>query len=60
MIPSGHIGIGFCCVSYVDYFTFTCVADENVTKEPDVLIELLVKNIKECIEKSKKISTKQE
>lgn len=31
---SGNIGISLLCLSYVNFFTFTCVADEGVFKDP--------------------------
>lgn len=41
LIASGHTGIGFSALSYVDYFKITCLADETIIKDPQVLIDLI-------------------
>lgn len=48
LIPSGHTGIGFSALSYVEHFTITCVADEAIIKNPQILIDLMEKNLKAC------------
>jgi hypothetical protein len=48
IIASGKTGIALSAISYVDYFKISCLSDEAVLKEPQVLIDLIEKNLKTC------------
>jgi hypothetical protein len=46
---SGNIGISLICISYVDYFIFTCTADTGVMDDPKKLIGLIEGNLKKMM-----------
>lgn len=50
ILTSGHTGIAFSALSYVDYFKITCMSDISVLSDPQTLIDLMEKNIKQCYE----------
>ncbi len=48
IIASGHTGIAFSALSYVDYFKITCLSDTAILKDPQTLVDLMEDNIKAC------------
>lgn len=40
--------MGLACISYVDYFKFTLTTDDTIMKDPQVLLDLIEKNIRHC------------
>lgn len=48
LISAGHCGLAFSCISHADFFKICVVVDSAVMKEPEELMKLLERNIKEC------------
>jgi hypothetical protein len=48
-VASGKIGLSMCLVSYIDYFTISCVADTAVMTNPEAIVSRLEKNIRKLI-----------
>ena len=53
LIPAGHTGIGFSCLSYVDFFKIACVADTAVIADPAILVKLLEDNLNKFLAQAK-------
>ena len=51
-IPSGHTGMALSCLSYVDFFKLTITVDDTIMKDPQVLMDLIEKNIRSLYDKS--------
>lgn len=47
----GLSGLQIGCLSYMDYFTVTLSVDETVMKDPEILMNLLEKNMEMSFEK---------
>jgi hypothetical protein len=47
-VPSGHTGMGLSCLSYVDFFKITLTVDDTIMRDPQVLLDLIEKNIRSC------------
>lgn len=47
------MGIAFSCLSHVDYFKVTCVADTAVIEDPAILVRLLEENLNKFIVQAK-------
>mmetsp|Transcript_174 Transcript_174/g.189 ORF Transcript_174/g.189 Transcript_174/m.189 type:complete len:103 (+) Transcript_174:757-1065(+) len=50
---SGKCGLAFSCISYVDYFKICCVSDVGIIKDPQILVDLLEKNIRDSYKLAK-------
>ena len=47
-IASGLTGMAMSALSYVDYFKITLTTDDTIMKDPQVLLDLIEKNIRKC------------
>jgi len=47
-IPTGYVGMGLSSLSYVDYFKITLTTDDAIMKDPQTLLDLVEKNLRQC------------
>ena len=45
IVPSGFTGIGIACLTYVETFRITMTTDDSIMKDPQVLMDLIEKNL---------------
>jgi hypothetical protein len=50
ILPSGYTGIGISCLSYIDSFRITMSVDDSIMKDPQVLVDLIEKNLRSCFD----------
>eukprot|EP00347_Sterkiella_histriomuscorum_P014567 403360388 len=54
LIPSGHTGLAIGAISYSEYFKITCVSDSAIMTDPQVLLDMVEKNLKACYDTERK------
>jgi hypothetical protein len=47
---AGKCGLTFSCLSYCCFFNIECVADDSITKEPKVIVDLAYDNLVKIID----------
>ena len=58
-IPAGYVGMGLSALSYVDFFKITLTTDDSIMKDPQVLLDLIEKNIRSCYTKEPLITSQE-